>query len=192
MLERFGVTRSRIVTTSLERRMRTTILAFLMLAAISGQQALADESIQPIAASGDWVALQHVSSMLASPDVCIAADVTGGIGLRFSDTGMELRVFNTKWSLPATATGTVVLQVAGHTYKVDAVPTDATTLSGSIDASDIKPLLDEMTQAAAMQITVGKAAPASVSLAGSGKVLSAFRTCAGIPGTSGGGVNPFQ
>jgi hypothetical protein len=66
-------------------------------------------------------------------------------------------------------------------------------ISAVVDTPSIQPMLDAMAKASAMSVTAGKAAPISVSLLGSSKVLNAFRTCAGIAGSApGAGSNPFQ
>jgi hypothetical protein len=70
--------------------------------------------------------------------------------------------------------------------------TDNMVMAEMGDDSAIE-LFGAMDKAASMTVSTGKAAPINVSLTGSTKATTAFRTCAGIKSSAAGpGSNPFK
>ena len=155
--------------------------------------AWADEQMRPLAIGGDWAAFQHSQGMTAAPDLCVAVNARANVGFRASETGVELRVSNRSWSLPAGVEGEIVIAVSElkSTARIGANTEDS--VAAAMAEEDYVPLFAAMTKAPAMTIAVGKAKAINVSLAGSAKVMNAFRTCAGIRGNDHkGGENPFK
>lgn len=175
--------------------MRRTIgaIAAVLLICVFSHNSLADEGMVPLAESGDWIAMAHHPSEIAPPDVCIAFDVSAGVALRADDNDIELRVTNTKWSLPAEVQGQVTVAVGDWKGSFDITDNTSNMVDAPIETPTLLAMLSAMDKAATMAITVGKAAPFQVSLIGSTSATNAFRTCANIPGSNpGGGENPFQ
>lgn len=174
--------------------MKWTALTACAAASIAiASPVLADEQLVTLAESGNWVAMEHRPSMTDPPDVCVAATSQGGLGLRSDGTTVEIRYVNTSWSLPDGVTGSISIAVDGTTYGFAIVSNTDTMVNAQVDADKVQPILDSMGKAASMVLTAGKAAPVTISLAGSMKALNAFRTCAGIGGSApGAGSNPFQ
>jgi hypothetical protein len=155
--------------------------------------AFADEQLVPLVENGNWIAMEHRPSMTDPPDVCVAANPSSGLGIRSDGTTVQVRYSDTSWSLPDGVKGSIGIAVDGATYSFDIDDNTDTMVNAEIDTDKVQSMLDEMGKAGSMAITVGKAKPVTISLAGSMKVLNAFRTCAGIGGGSaGGGGNPFQ
>jgi hypothetical protein len=92
-------------------RTSTVMAATCLLAAGLSGQTFADESMTPLAMSGNWVAFAHHVSMLTPPDTCAAAAAAGQthIILRVDNDNNEFRVANEDWSLPVGITGTIKL-----------------------------------------------------------------------------------
>jgi hypothetical protein len=183
-----------MATLGTETMMRA-VVAVTALAVLGIGSAAADEQLSPIAASGDWVAMAHRTSMVAQPDVCAALTISNGtmVGLRASGQDIELRVANDGWSLPAEVSGDVHLAIADWSADLEVGSNMDSWVAAPISQDQIGPLLQKASQASAMTVTVGKAKPITVSLAGSAKVLNAFRTCADIHGGDAkGGDNPFK
>ncbi len=83
--------------------------AFVGLFSVS---AAADEQITPLAISGDWMAAAHRESITAAPDVCVAANMQSGFTFRASERdGIEIRVTDKSWSLPANVQGGITVTV---------------------------------------------------------------------------------
>lgn len=158
--------------------------------------ASADESLLPIAIQGDWMAVAHRSSEIAPPDVCAATTPVGKGGFVFwtDGTSLEARVLNPSWSLPAGVQGNIDISVKGDDVSLPVSANESTMLSAEIDLDAFHKLVAAMDKAASMTVTVGKAAPVTVSLSGSTVAIRAFETCAGIPAstTAPAGANPFK
>jgi hypothetical protein len=155
--------------------------------------AAADEQMVPLAQSGEWVAMAHKVSMTATPDVCIAVNPRAGIALRGDGDTVEFRVFDKKWSLPNSVQGNVLISIAGWSVTLAISANSDDSVTAELDPTEILSLLTNMDKSAAMSVTVGKAKPIPVSLAGSSKAANAFRVCAGLDGSSEkGGENPFK
>jgi hypothetical protein len=170
------------------------LLASAAVLCILSASAYADERMVPLAQSGDWIAVAHHESLTARPDMCIAMNATTPrVVFRADTNGVQFRVSNNSWSLPAGVTGEVVVTVGdwSNTFEID---DNTDTMINAEAAQDVvAAMFAAMDKASAMTVTVGKAKPFSVSLAGSTKTTNAFRTCAGIKGNApGGGDNPFK
>jgi len=155
--------------------------------------AQADEQMQVAAQSGNWAAMTHSPSETSAPDLCVAFNPISKVALRSDGTTTSIRIINESWSLPASVQGTIVVVAGSDTQSLDITSNSNDWVEADIDPPSVQPLLDAMAKESAMMITVGKAKPLAVSLAGSTVVLNAFRTCANIGGSApGGGANPFQ
>lgn len=160
---------------------------------IIGHGALADEGMIPLAESGDWIALAHHTSMLAPPDMCLAANIQQGVAFRSDVNGVQIRIINQSWSLPAGVQGSIMISVG--TFKTTLEIDDNTSNWVNAEISDdiTIPLFSQMDNNSRMFISVGKARPMEVSLSGSTKATNAFRTCAGIKSNAPSpGSNPFN
>ncbi len=168
------------------------VLAGLIITSVSAR---ADEQMRKLAASGNWLAMAHSPSMTAPDDVCLLASPAGGgaIALRFGENHVEFRVSNTSWALPASIEGAVSISInqLNRTFPIaDNTDQSVTTI---VPDEDLAGLFAAMDKGSAMAVTVGKAKPITVSLAGSTRATNAFRTCAHIQGApSQSGSNPFQ
>jgi hypothetical protein len=157
----------------------------------------ADEQMQTLAVSGNWVAVAHRADMIAAPDVCGAMTTNPSTGrellFRMDLDGMQIRVADEKWSLPANVSGDIAVNIGpiAKAFHIDS--NTSSMVSAPIPASEVTMIFDAMDKASGMLVKVGNEAPYAVSLAGSTRVTNAFRTCAGISGNApGGGANPFQ
>jgi hypothetical protein len=160
----------------------------------------ADEQMEPLTESGDWMAAQHTASMTSAPDVCIAATtaVSGGSGstvafaLRWSQDDIEIRYEDSGWSLPANEIGQITIEVGSYQNSMPAITYNNDTVAAILTRDQLEALISAMNKASSMSVIVGKDSPTQVSLNGSNNATTAFLTCAGItaPGEGGGG-NPF-
>ena len=175
--------------------LRPVIIGFLAVFALSAP-ALSEEQMRVQAASGSWVAYIHQPSMVAPADVCLAVQTDAGFAFRAGPDGVQLRVMNREWSLPAHVTGKITVKVGdlAQSYGIDF--NDDTMVSASLGIFQIMTLLDAMDRASVMVVGAGKGAPVTASLAGSTKVTNAFRACAGLGGMgakkAAPGANPFD
>jgi len=82
--------------------------------------ARADEQMVPLTESGDWAAFAHHVSMTAPPDVCMAM-TEQGLLFRADTEGVELRMINKKWSLPADVHGAISVSVGAwkQTFEIN-------------------------------------------------------------------------
>jgi hypothetical protein len=86
-----------------------------------------------------------------------------------------------------------VISVSDYTQTLPIDDNTASTVNAEMPDTVASDLFSKMDHASMMLVTVGKAKPINVSLAGSTRVTNAFRTCADIRGNSGSpGSNPFQ
>lgn len=160
--------------------------------------AAADEMIVPLAMSGDWAALAHRPSMTAPADVCLATnmaagDAAKGVAFRADEFGVEFRVMDPSWSLPANVQGEVVITIGQWNRSFGVDSNTANMVAVEIPPDDLLSLFKEMDKAAQMSVKVGTAAPFTVSLVGSTRATDAFRTCADIKSNSQSpGSNPFN
>ena len=174
----------------MQRFLAISLLSATLIAAGSCESS-AEEETHPMAASGNWIALAHSESTLAPPDVCLAVEQSGRAALRAQDGNVEFRMTNSEWSLPSGVKGTVILSIAGKDTALDIVSNTSVMVVAEMSKEQVLQMLDSMTKASSMIAKAGKDKPVTISLSGSNKVLSVFRTCAGLQGTSGGGANPF-
>ena len=155
--------------------------------------ARADEQLTPLAINGDWAALAHEPSVIAPPDVCLVVNAVSGVALRADANGIQLRVMNNKWSLPAGVTGAIVISVGGWSHSFEIDDNTDTMVNAEVPQDVIGPMFDAMDKSSSMSVEAGKAKPLPVSLSGSTRATNAFRTCAGIKGNvASPGSNPFQ
>ena len=154
---------------------------------------IADEQMTPLAVSGTWIAMAHKPSMIAPPDVCLAVDSATGVGLWSNGAVVQLRVVNSKWSLPTGVDGQIVVAVGDWNTTLDIIDNSDTVVMASLEDDQRDALLQAMDKASAMSVKVGKAGPLKVSLSGSTKVTTAWRTCAGLRSSGGTpDTNPFK
>jgi hypothetical protein len=113
------------------------------MAALPCPRARADEQMLPLAASGDWVAVEHSDSETSAPDVCLAMTVPGsgkGLAFRAATSDIEVRLNDESWSLPAQVTGSLVFDVgtyhAVRQYKHDGSGGDNVGSASGVDRSN--------------------------------------------------------
>jgi len=161
---------------------------------VSGR-AVADEQLLPLSESGDWIAMEHTSSITSAPDVCFAATTASGkaFAIRASETDIEVRFSDDSWSLPAGVTGTLAVAVGSYQAAFDISDNTNDMVIAEVTLPQLQSLIAAMDKAGSMTVTPGKSASIAVSLNGSNTATTAFLTCAGFtaPG-EGGGANPFQ
>ncbi len=178
----------------MRKRIKTLIVAVALLA--PGAVAQASGALLPLAQQGDWIALAHHPSMIAPPDVCIATTPTShGAFLFWTDgASLEARILNNSWSLPSNVTGNIEIKVPGADVTLPVSANTNTVVGAEIGLHAFRKLVAAMNDADSMTVTVGKAAPTSVSLNGSTVVMRAFETCADIPASTQApkGANPFK
>jgi len=163
----------------------------MLVGVVSG--AVADEGMVPLAQSGDWIAFAHHESMTAPFDVCIAANVEGRLAFRSDFHGVQIRVTDQTWSLPANVQGSITITVGTFKHQFDINDNTNTMVNAEVPEDVLYPMFDQMEHSGVMFVTVGKSKPAPVSLTGSTKVTNAFRTCAGIKSNAPSpGSNPFN
>jgi hypothetical protein len=156
--------------------------------------ASADEQMVPLAQSGQWITYAHQASITQRADVCVTANAVRGVGFRADADGIQIRVSNEQWSLPAGVQGSVAISVGSDwtgTFDID----DNTNVmvNAEIDRTAVAAMFAAMDKNSSMAVTVGKAKPLIVSLVGSTRATNAFRTCAGLEGNSPSpGSNPFE
>jgi hypothetical protein len=178
---------------------RFAVVAFatcaIVAAALPNRSGRADEQMIPLAASGDWVAVEHATSITAAPDLCLAMTIDGAktFALRASTDDIEVRYADQSWSLPAGVSGTLIIEVGSYSATLDISDNTSSMVMATVTPDQLQVLVSAMDKASSMTITAGNASPTTVSLNGSNTATTAFLTCAGItaPGEGGGG-NPFQ
>ncbi len=172
-----------------------TVASGVTLIFLTFRPANADEHMIPLAASGDWVALEHSDSITDPPDLCIAFTGVSGqsFGLRASTDDIEVRFSNDSWSLPSGVNGSLVLNVGSYSATLAISDNTNDMVMATITQDQLQSLVSAMDKADSMTVTAGKGPATAVSLNGSNTATTAFLTCAGInaPGEGGGG-NPFQ
>jgi hypothetical protein len=149
----------------------------------------------PLAESGDWIAMEHATSITAAPDLCLAMTTDGARAFAFR-AGMqdiEIRYSDDSWSLPAGVAGTLAIAVGSYRAALDISDNTSSMVTAVITQDQLQSMISAMDKASSMSVTAGNAAPVTVSLNGSNTATTALLTCAGItaPG-EGGGANPFQ
>jgi hypothetical protein len=171
------------------RAFQVALVATLSVATL----ARADEQLTPLAISGSWAALAHQSSIIAPPDVCVVFDVTSGVALHADAGGVQLRIVNKDWSLPAGVHGNIIVSI-GVWKEVLAIDDNADDMVNAEVPQDVlEAMFAAMDKSTSMSVAVGNAKPLLVSLSGSTRATNAFRTCAGIKGNvATPGSNPFQ
>jgi hypothetical protein len=175
------------------RPRRKVILLMLIMTCAGLMSARADEQMTPLAEQGNWVAMQHSSSITDPPDMCLAASLDG-LAFRTDETDTEIRLVNDKWSLPANVTGSLTLKVNGKTYTFDITGNQDRSIAATISVDQLQSIVADMNKASSMIVIAGSATPITVSLDGSNAVISAYLTCANISPPSGetpAGANPF-
>lgn len=171
--------------------MMSTVVIVALAATIAPLSA--DEQLLPLAISGDWVTLAHRPSLIAPPDVCLVGNPARGVALRAGFDGLQFRVANPSWSLPGAVRGNIWITVGDWQVILDIDENSSTMVSAELAIEVVAPMLAAMDKATVMVVTVGKAKPVTVSLAGSKRATNAFRTCAGIAGSGQpAGENPFD
>ena len=157
------------------------------------QPGFADEQMVPLAISGNWAALEHRDSLTAPPDVCLVINAPEGLAFRASLDGKEVRVVNSKWSLPSNVTGSIQIKVGSVLKSFDIGSNTDTMVGASVSDEDMIEVFNAMDQSQTLTLTAGKSKPQNVSLSGSSRATNAFRTCAGLNSNDKkAGENPFQ
>jgi len=156
--------------------------------------ARADDQMTTLAQNGAWIAIAHRPTITAATDVCIAVDAQDNIAIRTDDTDIEVRYLNSSWSLPANVGGKFELAVDGRTFSFEITSNTNDQVTAVLTTAQLSSLVSGMSGASSKPIVAANGAPQTASLAGSGPVLSAFITCAGIfePTIAGTGVDPMQ
>ena len=174
--------------------MKMTFLAIaaVALGVLADKEVKADELMQPLAQSGDWMAASHRPTMLAAPDVCFAGNMASKFLLRADQTSTEIRIADDSWSLPPSVSGAIEVKIGAYTASFDIDSNTNNMVMATIKPGSAVELFAAMDEASSMSVTVGKSTR-TVSLSGSTKVTNAFRTCAGIKGAPADpSSNPFQ
>jgi hypothetical protein len=168
-------------------------VAGLLAILVASGSASADEQVTTLADSGEWAAVAHRGSVVGAPDVCIAGNMAQGFLFRTSSEEFEVRVYNVNWSLPANVSGSIAIRAGAWAKDISITGNTDNMVTAQMVQTDLIDLLSAMDKLSTLSVSVGKAKPIAVSLAGSARVTNAFRTCAGIPGNSAmPGSNPFQ
>jgi hypothetical protein len=120
-------------------------------------------------------------------------NVAKGFAIRAGEGAIQVRITDHSWSLPTGVEGAIAISVGDLRQALDIDDNTDTMVNAGIERVDAVKLLDAMDKASVLTFTVGKAKPVAVSLAGSMIVTNAFRTCAGLRGsTAAPGGNPFE
>jgi hypothetical protein len=160
---------------------------------VAGASVKADEITRVLAESGGWVAYSHAPSAIALEDVCVAIDATSKLAFRTGHDGNSIRLINDSWSLPADAAGAMSIVAGDYSEMHPARGVGSTMIESTVSRAQLLALLDAMDKSATMKVTIGKETPVIVSLAGSTRATNAYRTCAGLKGSSAlPGANPFR
>ena len=171
---------------------QTALIVFAATASI-WNVAVADERLVPLAISGNWIAMAHRQSITSRADVCMVANMKSGFAIRVDETTKQIRVIDDHWSLPSGATGTVTITIGDWHQVFDIDDNTSDSVNAEIDPDVLTDMLNWMDKATSMSVTVGKAKPFLVPLAGSTRATNAFMTCAGIKGHVGTpGSNPLE
>jgi hypothetical protein len=172
---------------------RSGLAALIFMANFFVADSHADEQMRTLAMGGGWVAMSHSVSMIAPPDVCAVMNMVSGVGIRADRDGIELRASNSSWSLPPDVKGIVRVSIGSWSGNLDIHGNTEDSISAAIDNDIALTMFAAMDKAANMSVTIGKAKPFQVSLKGSARATSAFRTCAGINSNAKEpGSNPFE
>ncbi|MBV9813169.1 MAG: hypothetical protein JO326_10465, partial [Acetobacteraceae bacterium] len=117
-----------------------------------------------------------------------------GFFLRFGQSDVEIRVFNSKWSLPTGVSGSFVVTIGPFSKEFAITDNTDTMVIAQTDADTLTELFSQMDKSSKLAVVVGKAkAAVDVSLTGSTVATNAFRTCAGMRShADGAGTNPFE
>jgi hypothetical protein len=166
--------------------------AALMVGLLVAGAAWAEESTQTIASSGTWFAIAHRPSAMSAPDLCGVADMPSGFVFRTDVGGSTFRIKNEKWSLPSDIEGSVQVSIGDWSHSWTVTANTSSMVEMVILPSEIVDMIDRMDKASSMTIVVGKDRVTS-SLVGSTVVTNAYRTCAGLKGSTAlPGANPFR
>jgi len=108
------------------------------------------------------------------------ANSAQGVAFRADENTVQLRVMDSRWSLPSNVEGSVSITIGvwSQFFEIDDNTSDS--VNAEVAADVLTDLFAQMDKATSMSVTVGKAKPFQVSLAGSTKATNAFLTCAGI------------
>ncbi len=121
------------------------------------------------------------------------ANMRSNIAFRYHDDLLELRIVNLSWSLPTDVSGNIDIAVGAFSKALPITDNTSNSVSATVSDDDGQAILAAMNKSTQMQVTLGKAKPLNVSLVGSTKAATAFKTCAGVKGgSSDPGSNPFQ
>jgi hypothetical protein len=135
--------------------MRRAILA-IAVAVLSVAEfctACADEQMVPLAVSGDWMTMAHRESMIARPDVCVVLNGPSGFALRADSDGVQVRVSNEHWSLPANVEGSIAIGVGDWKAEFDIDDNTDNMVNAEVPADIIAPMFAAMDKADSMSIT---------------------------------------
>jgi hypothetical protein len=172
---------------------RSLRAAVFLAVGVLASPVFAQEQIVPLAVSGQWMAMARKENVVAPPDVCMVVNSSAGVGFRADRLNVEFRVIDKSWSLPAAVKGSILISLPGYEKEFPIFDNDATMISVLLGRDGAEQLIDVMDKAGTMTVRVGKAAPKSISLAGSTIATNAFRTCARLRGANAGpGTNPFR
>lgn len=180
--------------------MKNTLLACLCVVGCAAMamvdHASADEVKRVLVETGDWSTRDHAPGATEQADACTTNDDDGVVILHFDagDDGGSIvfRTSNEDWSLPANVSGVIEISIDGQTTDLKITDNTHDMVEAEIDKDGTLALLDAMGKAKVVTVKAGKSAPTKVSLDGMQKALTAFRTCSGVGGSSGGGANPFN
>ena len=179
--------------TATMRGLAKSALVCTILGIAASGVAMADEMMVPLVVSGDWAALAHRPTMLAAPDACMVGNFGKGLAFRADSETIELRMMDKKWSLPADIQGSIVVSVGAWKATLEIDSNTSNLVAAVIERDALGPMFAAMDKASSMTVTVGKAPPTVISLAGSTRATDAFRTCAGINSNSKTpGSNPVE
>ena len=114
--------------------------------------------------------------MIAHADVCAVINTPTGFALRAGDDGVQLRIMNATWSLPAGVEGSVLISVGDWKTTLDIDDNTNNMVSAEMSNDETTQLFTAMDKATSMSVAVGKAKPFTVSLSGSTKATNAVLT----------------
>ncbi|MCQ8279860.1 hypothetical protein NFI95_15555 [Acetobacteraceae bacterium KSS8] len=145
--------------------------------------------------SGSWMAMSFTDGPVVK--ICVAGSLDGKISFRADSNDIEFRSSNDSWSLSADASGDVSVKAGPVEKTFHVAAMSATTLSGTVNPDELKPLFDAMDNASSAQVSFNGKKSITASLAGSTRSLNSFRTCVAANGfgnlgsSAGPNASPF-
>lgn len=147
-------------------------------------------------AQGQWVAIHHSPDGGINTDACAASSANALLSFRSDAESAEIRSSNPDWNMTVGQEGDVTISAGSysHIFKMSAVSN--ITLSSVASPDELSALFSALDNSSSATIQYGKKTTKTLSLAGSTRVLGAFRACSARSGfatfgATAGGNSPF-